>query len=59
MSRLTFADSGRHADGKSVRLELEPVTAGSIGALIIRIGFWGPFYHDYNKEPPQNSIGNY
>ena len=24
----------------------------TIGALIIRIGFWGPLYYDYNKEPP-------
>ena len=28
------------------------------GALIIKIGFWGPSYYTYNKEP-QNSIGNY
>ena len=31
---------------------------GTIGALIIRMGFWGPLYHNYNKEP-QDSIGNY
>ena len=24
----------------------------TIGALIIRIGFWGPFYYTYKKEPP-------
>ena len=30
----------------------------TIGALIIRIGFWGILYYSYNKEPP-NSIGNY
>ena len=23
----------------------------NIGALIIRIGFWGPLYYKYNKEP--------
>ena len=28
----------------------------NIGALIIRIGFGGPLYYSYNKEP-QNSIG--
>ena len=22
----------------------------NVGALIIRIGFWGPLYHNYNKE---------
>ena len=32
----------------------------TIGALIIRIGFWGIFYYIYNKEPPpHHSIGNY
>ena len=30
----------------------------NIGALIIRIGFWGPLYYNHNKEH-QNSIGNY
>ena len=30
-----------------------------MGALIIRIGFWGPLYYNHNKEPPPNSIGNY
>ena len=34
-------------------------TAYNVGALIIRKGFWGPLYYNYNKEPPQNSIGNY
>ena len=24
-----------------------------IGALLIRIGFWGPLYYNYNKEPPK------
>ena len=28
-------------------------------AKSIRIGFCGPVYHHYHKEPPQNSIGNY
>ena len=31
----------------------------NIGALVIRIGFWGPLYPNFNKEPPKNSIGNY
>ena len=30
----------------------------NIGALIIRIGHWGPLYYNCIKEP-QNSIGNY
>ena len=24
----------------------------NIGALIIRIGFWGPLWYNQNKEPP-------
>ena len=37
---------------------------GNIGALAIRIGFWGPLYFNYNKDPPQKKIvevinGNY
>ena len=23
------------------------------GTLIFRIGFWGPLYYTYNKEPPK------
>ena len=33
-----------------------------IEALINRIGFWGPVYHSYNKDPPpqkKKSIGTY
>ena len=25
----------------------------NIGALIIRLVFWGPLYYNYNKEPPK------
>ena len=28
-------------------------TAYNVGALIIRKGFWGPLYYNYNKEPPK------
>ena len=24
-----------------------------MGALIISIGYWGPLYYNYNKEPPK------
>ena len=27
--------------------------AFNIGALIIRIGLWGPLYYNSNKEPPK------
>ena len=26
---------------------------GLIGALIIRIALWGPFYYTYNKKAPK------
>ena len=26
------------------------------GALIIRLGFWGPVYYTYNKEPPNKIV---
>ena len=26
------------------------------GALIIRIGFWGPLYYIYSKEPPPKKV---
>ena len=29
----------------------------NIGALIIRIGFWGPLYYTYNKEPLKIGFG--
>ena len=29
----------------------------NIGAFIIRVAFWGPFYYVCNKEPPKNSVG--
>ena len=30
----------------------------NIGALIVRIGFWGILY-SYNKDPPQKKLGNF
>ena len=36
---------------------LKEAEIGNIGVLIIRIGFGDPLYHNYNKEPPQKSIG--
>ena len=29
------------------------LSSGYIGALIIRLGFWGPLHYNYNKEPPK------
>ena len=26
----------------------------NVGGLIIRIGFWGQLYYNYNKEPPES-----
>ena len=25
----------------------------NLGALLFRIGFWGPLYYNHNKEPPK------
>ena len=36
-----------------LELLLEFCSIGSIGALIIRIGFGGPLYFNYTKEPPK------
>ena len=30
---------------------------GTVGAVILRTGLWGPSNYNYNKEP-HNSIGN-
>ena len=30
----------------------------NVGALIIRIGFWGTLYHNYNMELPKRVLGN-
>ena len=35
------------------------IKEANVGALTIRIEFWGIIYYSYNKDPPQNSIGNY
>ena len=34
------------------RREVSTMTT-SIGVFVIRIGFWGPLYYTYNKEPPK------
>ena len=30
----------------------------NIGALTLKIGFWGPLYYSYSIRNPQNSIGH-
>ena len=59
--QLTSSFSGL----QSLEGEVGPVCLdGERGASVfpdtytIRIGFWGPIYYNYNKEPPQNMIGN-
>ena len=39
---------GSRAGGMMYQL---PGQIPNIGALIIRISFWGPLYYKYNKEP--------
>ena len=41
--RLPLAEAGLAWQGAS---NIEAV-------MIIRIGFWGPLYYNYNKEPPK------
>ena len=46
---------------QTVKLRRTADRSSDVGALIIRIGFWGPLYYNCNKEPPpqkKNSIGN-
>ena len=50
-----YSTQGQH------RLTVAPVSyyeVLNLGALVSRIGFWGPFYYNYNKDP-QNSIDTY
>ena len=32
---------------------LDQAQVFNVGALVIRIGSWGPLNDDYNKEPPK------
>ena len=41
-----------------VALATAAAAVEALTALIILIGFWGPFYCNYNRVP-ENSIGNY
>ena len=52
--------TGRNYTTSSIRSRLppcdlqKPMNKDNIGALIIRVGFWGPLYYSYNnKEPPK------
>ena len=42
--------------GKDTALPAPSTGPRNIGALIIRIGFWGPSNYSHTKEPPKNSI---
>ena len=45
---------GGDQDGKRGAFTEKPYTiTNTIGAFIIRIGFWDPFYYNYNKERPK------
>ena len=41
---------GRLLQGYTASVSKVLVQVFTIGALIIRIGFWGPLYYTYNKE---------
>ena len=36
-----------------VKVSILGTQAPNIGAFTFRIGFWGPLYYNYNKEPPK------
>ena len=40
----------------SVEVQERPKRKGNIGALIIRIGFWGPVHYNYKKEPTRKIV---
>ena len=40
-------------DVRSPGLQGRSLVSVNIGALIIRKGFWGTLYYNYNKEPPK------
>ena len=37
----------------AVNVAMGTIELRTIGALIIRLRFWGPLYYNYNKEPPK------
>ena len=39
------------ASGGVGKSGLKEVLTSDIGAVILRIGFWGPLYCNYNKDP--------
>ena len=47
----------------STKITISGTMGFSIGALIIRIGFWGTLYYtnnnNNNEKPSQNSVVNY
>ena len=51
---LFFADLGSGPGARSARYER--ILVGNIGALMIRIGSWGPLYYDDNKEPLKTGL---
>ena len=46
-------DKGRKANYGRRRRSTTTMAVTNVGALMIRIGFWGPVYYNYNKEPPK------
>ena len=44
--------AGAHFD-RRLRFSSCPCNPFVVGALILRIGFWGKLYYNHNKEPPR------
>ena len=53
----SYWDPFRKRDRINLYCTLSPEP--NIGALINRVGFWGPLDYNYNKEPQKIIIGNY
>ena len=44
---------GKSSTNKTSNCQLPSTVNLNVGALMIRIGFWGPLYYNSNKEPPK------
>ena len=52
-TRLRFRAEVR-AEDATVQSKLSgPVIGVNLGALVVRIGLWGPLCYNYNKESPK------
>ena len=54
MSNMQFSHTAHNLPTEALHM-VAPVSVNpTIGALIIKTGFWGPLYYKHNKEPPKS-----